>query len=189
MGGGQPPPERYVRRYLAWAEIAGLLGLLALGGLGIAHWWRDLFGAGTWGTGGNMVAWVICGVLAGLWLRAKMQAHTALQMAQARRHHDEKMAQSGRQHQEIMDLTRQLHEQRVQLAEAHQAELKAHITRQVAQIQPVVVAAAGESGAGAGDEGAGSAVVGVPVGAATEDAGSVTGTVGETVAGGETGGG
>jgi len=24
---------------------------------------RDLFGPGTWGTGGNLVAWVICGVL------------------------------------------------------------------------------------------------------------------------------
>jgi hypothetical protein len=28
------------------------------------HLLDDLFGPGTWGTGGNMVAWVICGVLA-----------------------------------------------------------------------------------------------------------------------------
>lgn len=30
------------------------------------HWRTillDLFGAGTWGAGGNMVAWVLCGVL------------------------------------------------------------------------------------------------------------------------------
>lgn len=26
---------------------------------------RDLFGPGTWGTGGNIVAWVICGVISG----------------------------------------------------------------------------------------------------------------------------
>lgn len=25
----------------------------------------DLFGPGTWGTGGNLVAWVICGAIAG----------------------------------------------------------------------------------------------------------------------------
>lgn len=27
---------------------------------------NDLFGPGTWGTGGNMVAWVICGLMGGL---------------------------------------------------------------------------------------------------------------------------
>ena len=26
-------------------------------------WLADLFGPGTWGTGGNMVAWVICGAI------------------------------------------------------------------------------------------------------------------------------
>lgn len=28
---------------------------------------RDLFGPGTWGAGGNLVAWVICGAIAGAW--------------------------------------------------------------------------------------------------------------------------
>jgi len=27
----------------------------------------DLFGPGTWGAGGNLVAWVICGAIAGTW--------------------------------------------------------------------------------------------------------------------------
>ena len=52
---------------------------------------RDLFGAGTWGTGGNLVAWVLCGAVAGLWLRAKLKAHEAL----ARLHHQQAMDQAG----------------------------------------------------------------------------------------------
>lgn len=37
------------------------------------HWhtiWTDLFGSGAWGTGGNLVAWILCGVLAvaGAWV-------------------------------------------------------------------------------------------------------------------------
>lgn len=48
---------------------------------------RDLFGPGTWGTGGNLVAWVLCGAVAGLWLRAKLKAHEAL----ARLHHQQAM--------------------------------------------------------------------------------------------------
>ncbi len=36
----------------------------------MSHLWQTLFGAGTWGAGGNLVAWVLCGIpatLAALW--------------------------------------------------------------------------------------------------------------------------
>jgi hypothetical protein len=48
---------------------------------------RDLFGPGTWGTGGNLVAWILCGAVAAGWLRAKLKAHEAL----ARLHHQQAM--------------------------------------------------------------------------------------------------
>lgn len=51
--------------------------------------WNALFGAGTWGAGGNIVAWVLCGALAFGWLRAKMQAHHVALLAQAAKHHKE----------------------------------------------------------------------------------------------------
>lgn len=62
---------------------------------------RDLFGPGTWGTGGNLVAWVICGAVAAVWLRAKLKAHHLAELAQAARHHKELMAQAATQHQEL----------------------------------------------------------------------------------------
>lgn len=52
---------------------------------------RDLFGPGTWGTGGNLVAWVLCGTVAAVWLRAKLKAHEAL----ARLHHQQAMAEAS----------------------------------------------------------------------------------------------
>lgn len=63
---------------------------------------RDLFGAGTWGTGGNMVAWVICGTLGIGWLHGKEKARHLAKMRQAQAHHDEAQAQSAAQHQELM---------------------------------------------------------------------------------------
>lgn len=36
----------------------------------MTHLWQTLFGPGTWGAGGNLVAWVLCGIpatLAALW--------------------------------------------------------------------------------------------------------------------------
>jgi len=66
---------------------------------------KDLFGPGTWGTGGNLVAWILCGLLAGLWLRAKLRAQAALarlhhQQAtdQRQEHHDAAMAQAQEHH-------------------------------------------------------------------------------------------
>lgn len=54
-------------------------------------WWPDLFGPGTWGTGGNMVAWVICGGLAFANVRARDLAHHRERMDQADAHHKEAM--------------------------------------------------------------------------------------------------
>lgn len=55
--------------------------------LAVALHWRDLFGPGTWGTGGNMVAWVICGVLAFGWQhRQNLKLHHAREAAAEARH-------------------------------------------------------------------------------------------------------
>jgi hypothetical protein len=62
---------------------------------------RDLFGPGTWGTGGNMVAWVICGFIGFGWLHAKQKAQHVQVLAQAARHHKELMAQAATHHQEL----------------------------------------------------------------------------------------
>ena len=79
---------------------------------------RNLFGAGTWGTGGNLVAWVLCGLLAGLWLRARLRAQTAL----AKLHHQQATAQRPEHHAAAMDQMKR------QLA-AHCTDLKDHITQ------------------------------------------------------------
>ena len=62
---------------------------------------RDLFGAGTWGTGGNLVAWVICGAIGGVWLRRKLITHHAQVLAQAAQHHKESMAQAQAHHEDM----------------------------------------------------------------------------------------
>jgi hypothetical protein len=51
-----------------------------------------LFGPSAWGTGGNMVAWVICGVLGFGWLHSKEKARHVVRMKQAERHHEAQMA-------------------------------------------------------------------------------------------------
>ena len=72
---------------------------------------RDLFGAGTWGTGGNMVAWVICGTLGLGWLHAKEKARHLAKMAQAASHHQAQMELLAGQHKAQMDLLRKQHSQ------------------------------------------------------------------------------
>jgi hypothetical protein len=57
-----------------------------------------LFGPQTYGAGGNMVAWVICGLIAGAWLQGRLKAHEAL----ARLHHQQKMAQSQANHDALI---------------------------------------------------------------------------------------
>ena len=59
---------------------------------------RDLFGPGTWGAGGNLVAWVLCGAMAGGWLRAKLKAHETL----ARLHHQQKLDQAQEHHDALV---------------------------------------------------------------------------------------
>lgn len=51
---------------------------------------RDLFGAGTWGAGGNFVAWVLCGGIGFGWSHVK-----------AVRRHKELMAQNEAHHQAL----------------------------------------------------------------------------------------
>jgi hypothetical protein len=78
---------------------------------------RDLFGPGTWGTGGNMVAWVICGAIGGVWLRRKLITHHAQVLAQAAQHHKEQMAQAQAHHE---DMKRHV--------AAHCSDIKAHVS-------------------------------------------------------------
>jgi hypothetical protein len=92
------------RREWLLAALAIAVGVAVIG-----TWWRDLFGAGTWGTGGNMVAWVICGGLAFANVRARDKAHHAAAMLLARRHHDERIAQAEEHHQAAMALAREHH--------------------------------------------------------------------------------
>lgn len=74
--------------------------------------WTDLFGwPGTWGTGGNLVAWVLCGAIAFSWLHAKEKARHIAKMAQAARHHQDQMTLLAQQHKDQMDLLRRQHSQ------------------------------------------------------------------------------
>jgi hypothetical protein len=66
-----------------------------------------LFGPSTWGAGGNMVAWVICGVLGFGWLHAKEKARHLAKMTQAQKHHQEQMELAEKHHQEQMALIRE----------------------------------------------------------------------------------
>lgn len=94
------------RRVMAWlTAIAGTVFVIFL-----IIFWKTLFGPGTWGAGGNMVAWVLCGGLSFLWLNVIMKERHVQQMAQARRHHDEKMKQAEAHHQEQLTLAREHHE-------------------------------------------------------------------------------
>lgn len=69
------------------------------------HWHTiltALFGwPGAWGTGGNLIAWVICGAAGGVLLRARLQAHHVALMSQAARHHKELLQQAAVHHQEL----------------------------------------------------------------------------------------
>ncbi len=76
----------------------------------------DLFGwPGTWGTGGNMVAWVICGAIAFGWLHAKEKARHLAKIAQANLHHQQMMDQAAAHHEEQMRLMKQQHERQMAL--------------------------------------------------------------------------
>ena len=80
--------------------------------------WHALFGwPDAWSTGGNMVAWVICGALGGVWLRRKLIAHHAQMLAQAAQHHKEQMAQAQVHHE---DMKRHI--------AAHCSDVKEHVS-------------------------------------------------------------
>lgn len=101
------------RREMAWVTaIAGTAFVIIL-----IIFWKTLFGPGTWGAGGNMVAWVLCGGLSFLWLNVIMKERHVQQLAQAKRHHDEKMEQSRAHHRE-----------QTAQAERHHQAMKAHVT-------------------------------------------------------------
>jgi hypothetical protein len=68
--------------------------------------WRALFAwPATFGTGGNMVAWIACGVLAFGWQhRQNLKLHDA-RMALAQEHHDEALALAREHHAAAMART------------------------------------------------------------------------------------
>lgn len=55
----------------------------------LGHLLWILFGPGTWGSGGNMVAWVICGGIGFTWMHVKAEARHAEALVQQARHHQE----------------------------------------------------------------------------------------------------
>lgn len=71
---------------------------------------RDLFGAGTWGTGGNLVATVLLGI-------PTMVTGFVHAARQRQRHHDEKMTQAE-----------QLAAATLAQAQAHHEDMKQHVT-------------------------------------------------------------
>jgi plasmid maintenance system killer protein len=89
---------------------------------------RTLFGPGTWGAGGNLVAWVLCGGLGFGWLHAKEQARHLARMLQAEQHHEALQAQAAAHHEALAVQAAEHHaELKAQAAEHHEA-LKAHVT-------------------------------------------------------------
>jgi hypothetical protein len=60
-----------------------------------------LFGPSAWGTGGNLVAWALCGCLGFGWLHAKEKARHLARMRQADDHHAEVMAQAQAHHEDM----------------------------------------------------------------------------------------
>lgn len=79
--------------------------LLAAIGFALVSWkfYPELWGAGTWGAGGNMVAWVLCGYFAFSWQHAKAEARHRQQADQDEARHHELLAQNERHHREMKD--------------------------------------------------------------------------------------
>jgi hypothetical protein len=83
------------------------------------HWHTILtvlFGPGTWGAGGNMVAWVLCGVISFGWLHSREKAR-----------HLQLLAQAGRHHQELLAQARDHHQAEMERMDAHLTTVKAHV--------------------------------------------------------------
>jgi hypothetical protein len=115
--------------------IGLILGIIAgIAGIALIIIYRtDLFGPGTWGTGGNMVAWILCGVSGGAWLWSKEKARHLVSLAEARQHHAEAMQQSLMHHDEVMALSREHHAEMLGKTDLQSAEIKEHVSAAVAE--------------------------------------------------------
>jgi hypothetical protein len=94
----------------------------------VVIWPRDLFGPGTWGAGGNMIAWVICGGLAFANVRARDKAQHAAAAALARLHHQERAEQAEAHHQAAMAQAQDHHAALTRQQAGHHAALIEHVT-------------------------------------------------------------
>lgn len=96
------------------------------------HWPLHLlwiaFGPATWGAGGNMLAWALCGGLAFAWLHAKEKARHLALKAQAERHHQELLAAAQAHHNALRHLAVKHQAELLDRADAHHEALKAHVT-------------------------------------------------------------
>lgn len=101
------------RRLMAWlTALAGtVLAVLVI------VFWKTLFGPGTWGSGGNVFAWVLCGGLSFLWLNVLQKERHIQAMTQAREHQEDRKHQAAEHHRELLDL-----------ACRHHREMKEHVT-------------------------------------------------------------
>lgn len=93
-------------RRLKLTTAAGII----IGGLLVWRFWTTLFGPGTWGSGGNMVAWVICGAISFTWLHFQEKARHLAQLALARQHHQEQMDQAISHHEQQMEQASRHHD-------------------------------------------------------------------------------
>jgi hypothetical protein len=85
------------RRVMAWLTALAGTALAVL----VIVFWKILFGPGTWGSGGNLFAWVLCGGLSFLWLNVLQKERHIQAMTQAREHH-EAMTQQAEDHHRAM---------------------------------------------------------------------------------------
>jgi Na+/melibiose symporter-like transporter len=78
------------------------IGAVVIAAAAIWHFWKTLFGPGTWGSGGNLVAWVICGGLAFGWTWLLQHERHVQALVQAAQHHKDQMGQAAEHHKALM---------------------------------------------------------------------------------------
>jgi hypothetical protein len=87
-----------------------------------------LFGwPGTWGTGGNLVAWVLCGTAGFAWLHAKQKARHIQALAQSAQHHKELLAQAEKHHDDLKVQAARQHGQLMAQADANHQMLMSKV--------------------------------------------------------------
>lgn len=109
------------RRVMMWVTVSAATVLAVL----IAVFWRPLFGPGTWGSGGNMVAWALCGGLGFLWANVIQKERHLRAIAQEHRHHNDRADQAERHHREQLAVAREHHE-----------DMKKHVAATIARHIP-----------------------------------------------------